>query len=210
MKQDTKRFTSIIISILLLVAALVLYFEFIIPAYTSLEGLKGQEQSEQTLLANENKVVTEVQSLLATYQNDSSSSQSVALALPVGQDVAGALAQVYGIAANSNVTVQGVAISVQAVQSASPSTANAAGQVADAATAGAIVKPVGTVSLQLNGTASYENFKTFLQGLATNIRIFDVNSISLQPVGTITTSKSASAQDIFNYGITVVTYYQSP
>jgi hypothetical protein len=204
MKQETKRLSSIIIAALIVGAALMVYFEFIIPAYTSLQLVKGQEESETTLYANEQQVVSKVKSLLTTYQNDASSSQSVAMALPVGPDVSGALAQIYGIATNANVTIQGAQISTQAVQAA----AAPATTVATAAAAGSIIKPTGAVSFQVTGFSSYESFKSFLQGLETNIRIFDVTAISLQPAGIVATKTQVANPDIFNYTITVVTYYQ--
>ncbi len=204
MKQETKRLSSIIIAALIIVAALMVYFEFIIPAYTSLQLVKGQEESETTLYANEQQVVSKVKSLLTTYQSDASSSQSVAMALPVGPGVSGALAQIYGIATNANVTIQGTQISTQAVQAvAAPATT-----VGAAAAAGSIVKPTGTVSFQVTGSASYESFKSFLQELETNIRIFDVTAISLQPAAIAATKTQTANADMFNYTITVVTYYQ--
>jgi Tfp pilus assembly protein PilO len=213
MKQESKRLTSIILAALILAAALVAYFEFIVPSYTNLETVKGQEESEQALLANENQIVTQGKALLATYQNDASSSQSVALALPVGQDVSGALAQIYGIASNANVTVQGTAISIQAVQ-ATPAAVQTDGstgsQLGNAAATGSIVKPTGTISFQVTGSGSYESIKAFLQELETNIRIFNVTAIALQPTQTIATKTQAASSDVFNYTITVVTYYQAP
>ncbi len=204
MKQETKRLSSIIIAALILAGALVVYFEFIIPAYTSLQLVKGQEESETTLYANEQQVVSKVKSLLATYQSEASSSQSVAMALPVGPDVSGALAQIYGIATNANVTVQGTQISTQAVQAvAAPATT-----VGAAAAAGSIVKPTGTVSFQVTGSGSYESFKTFLQELETNIRIFDVTAVSLQPAAIAASKTQAANNDMFNFTLTVVTYYQ--
>jgi hypothetical protein len=204
MKQETKRLSSIIIAALIIAAALVVYFEFIVPAYTNLQLVKGQEESEATLYSNEQQVVSKVKSLLTTYQSDASSSQSVAMALPVGPDVSGALAQIYGIATNANVTVQGTEISTQAVQAvAAPATT-----VDAVAAAGSIVKPTGTVSFQITGSASYESFKSFLQELETNIRVFDVTAISLQPAAIVATKTQAVTTDMFNYTITVVTYYQ--
>jgi hypothetical protein len=204
MRQETKRLSSIIIAALILAAALMVYFEFIIPAYTNLQLVKGQEESEATLYSNEQQVVSKVKSLLVTYQSDASSSQSVAMALPVGPDVSGALAQIYGIAANANVAIQGTQISTQAVQAVAAS----ATTVGSAAAAGSIVKPTGTVSFQVTGSASYESFKSFLQELETNIRIFDVTAISLQPAAIAATKTQAANADTFNYTITVVTYYQ--
>ncbi len=171
---------------------------------TSRQLVKGQEESETTLYANEQQVVSKVKSLLTTYQSDASSSQSVAMALPVGPGVSGALAQIYGIATNANVTIQGTQISTQAVQAvAAPATT-----VGAAAAAGSIVKPTGTVSFQVTGSASYESFKSFLQELETNIRIFDVTAISLQPAAIAATKTQTANADMFNYTITVVTYYQ--
>jgi uncharacterized membrane protein YeiB len=195
MKQETKRLSSIIIAALLLAAALMVYFEFITSAYTNLQLVKGQEESETTLYANEQQVVSKVKSLLTTYKNDASSSQAVAMALPVGSDVSGALAQIYGIAANANVTIQGTQISTQAVQAVT-------------ASAGSIVKPTGTVSFQVTGSTSYESFKSFLQGLETNIRVFDVTTISLQPATVVATKTQAANADMFNYTVTIVTHYQ--
>jgi Tfp pilus assembly protein PilO len=207
MKQETKRLSSIIIAALILAGALVVYFEFIVPAYANLETIKGQEESETTLYANETQIVNQGKSLLATYQSDASSSQSVAMALPVGQDVSGALAQIYGIGANAGITVQNTGISIQAV--AAPGVA-ASSQIANAATVGSVIKPTGTVSFQVSGSGSYESFKSFLQGLETNIRIFDVTAVSLQPAAIAATKTQAANQDMFNYTVTVVTYYQAP
>ncbi len=209
MKQDTKRFSSIIIAALIIAAAIVVYFELIVPAYANLQDLKGQESGELTVLSNEQQIVTQIQSLLTTYQNNSSSSQLVQLALPVGEDVSGALAQIYGIAVNSDVTIQSAGVSIQAVQSPVTSGSVASGSVATAAANGSIVKPTGTISFTINGTGSYESFKAFLQGLETNIRLFNVTAISLMP-GTVSATKTQAAnQDMFSYSMTIVTYYQA-
>lgn len=213
MKQESKRFSSIILAALLIVGALIVYFEFIVPAYTNLETVKGQEESEKTLYANETQIVGQVKGLLSTYQNDASSSQLVAMALPVGPDVSGALAQIYGIAANTGASVQGTAVSIQAIQSPAGVAPidETSGTIADAAAAGSVIKPTGTVSIQITGSGSYEALNAFLQGLETNIRIFDVTALTIQPAATQVLAKGQTANpDMFNYTITVVTYYQAP
>ena len=206
MKQETKRLYSLIIAAVIVIAAIVVYFEFIVPAYTNLETVKGQEESETTLYANETQIVKQGNQLLVTYQSDASSSQSIAVALPVGEDLSGALAQIYGIATNANVVIQNVGISAQAVAAQGVGTG---GQIANAAAAGSVIKPTGTVSFQIAGYGSYESFKSFLLGLETNIRIFNVTTISLQPAAAAPATKTQAANpDVFNYTITVVTYYQ--
>lgn len=210
MKQENKQLYSIILAGIILVAALVVYFEFIVPSYTNLEAVKGQEESETTLYANEQQIVSQGKSLLVTYQSETSSSQSVAMALPVGQDISGALAQIYGIAANSNLTIQNIGVSVQAVNAAAPQGGGTGSAIAGAAAAGSVIKPTGTVSFQISGAGSYESFKSFLQGLETNIRIFNVMAISLQPAAVAATKTQAANSDMFNYTVTVITYYQAP
>jgi len=203
MKQESKRLSSIIIAALIAAAALVVYFEFIVPAYTNIQTLKGQTESEVAAYANQKQIVKDVNSLLTEYESNTSSSQLVALALPVGQDISGALAQIYGIASNTGVTVRATGVSAQAVQAvAAPS--------GGSATAGSIVKPTGTASFQISGSGSYESIKNFLMGLTTNIRIFNVTALSLQPAAILATKTQAANPDMFNYTVTVVTYYQAP
>jgi len=213
MKQDTKRFSSIIFAGLLLAGALIVYFEFIIPSYGNLEMLKGQVESEQQLYGNEKQISTNVNSLLASYNSNSSTSQLVDMALPVGEDLSGALAQVYGLAQNSNVTVQSTGISVQAVQAATggstaPTAPPGGSGLAAAASTGSIIKPTGSISIQISGTGSYESIKSFLQGLESNIRIFDVTGMTLQPASGPDT-KTGATQDLFTYSLTATTYYQA-
>ena len=73
------------------------------------------------------------------------------------------------------------------------------------------MKPLGSFSFRLAASGSYENFKNFLSEIETNIRIFDVKTVALQPAGVAaqTGAKAASSQDAFNYTITVATYYQT-
>lgn len=210
MKQNSKRLTSIIIAALFLVFSLIVYLEFIVPAYTNLQDEKGQAMGESALLANEKQVVSQVQSLITTYQGEASSTQSVNMALPVGQNVADALAQVFGIATNAGFTLSGTGITVQSIQptvTQSPTDSTTIGSVA--ATGGSIVRPAGTVTFAITGSGSYESFNSFLQGLENNIRLFDVTGISIQPAIATGAKGQPGSADFFNYTITVVTYYQS-
>lgn len=210
MKQNSKRFTSIIIAALFLVFALVVYLEFIVPSYTNLQDEKGQAMSEAALLANETQVVSQVKSLITTYQGEASSTQSVNLALPVGQNVADALAQVFGIATNTGFDLTGTGITVQSIQPTvtQPTTdSTTIGSVS--AAGGSIVRPAGTVTFAITGSGSYESLNSFLQGLENNIRLFDVSGISIQPAAPAGSKIQAGGADFFNYAITVVTYYQS-
>jgi hypothetical protein len=209
MKQTTKRLSSTIIALLFIIAVFVIFFDLIEPEYATVQSLRGQEESEQVLLATEQNLVKQVQGIISTYQSQSSQVQEVGLAMPVGQDSSEAVAQVYGIAANSGLTIQNVAISAQSsAASASPSAgtsgAGVVGQI------GTIVRPKGSLSLQITAVGNYVSLKTFLGGLETNIRVFDVTGIGINPVASINgPSTAGTTQDLFTYTITAVAYYQS-
>lgn len=210
MKQTSQRFSSIIFAFLVLVVAAVVFFEFVQPEYGNLMALKGQVSAQQQFLANQQEIATKMQSVLASVGNQASSSQAVNLALPVGVDSAGAIAQLYGLAGASSLTIQSVGISLQAAQqTASQSTAASAPGTANVAS---LIKPAGSITFQVTASGSYEGLKTFLQGLETNVRIFDVKALSIKPVPTVTTAGAVvnGSQDLYNYSITVVAYYQSP
>jgi len=189
-----------ILALLLVVAAFAMYFELLSPAYATLQTQKGQELGDQQLLSNEKQVVTQVQTLISQYQNQTQAEQSVQMALPNGPDVSGALTQLYGLAAANSISIQSVGISVQAV-APTPTGAPVTDQIENAAAGASITEPLGTVSFALSASGSYENFKSFLQSLETNLRLFDVGSISITKAG-------GTSQDNFQYDITVVTYYQ--
>src|SRR5579864_7730514 len=103
MKQSSKRLYSMIIALGLLLASLLFFFDLISPTYTDLQAAKGKELSSQTLLSTEQNTVTEAKSLLNQYKTDTAGQASLALAMPSGPNISGALAQIYGLAQNNNI-----------------------------------------------------------------------------------------------------------
>lgn len=201
MKQNTKRLYSMIIALVFVIMALVWYFDFLVPAYTDLQASKGNQVSEQNLLDNETTIVTQFQGLLSSYQGQASDEQAVNAALPINPHLADAIAQIYGIASANAITLGSMGISSQLVRA--PAADNG---VTGAASTGQIVNPMGTISFTLGTLGTYENFINFLTALQTNMRLFDVKQFSFSPAGA--TGKSSSP-DLFNFDLTVTTYYQS-
>lgn len=200
MKQSSKRFMSMLLSLAFIVGAFLVFFELIQPSYTDLSTLKGQRLSAEQFLANEQQIVAQVKKLVVQSQGDQTAAQNLALAMPSGPDVAGALAQVYGIAGNNGVAIKTIGVSP-------PRT-----EIATASAAGMVLKPPGTFSLQLSADGSYEAIKNFLSQLETNIRVFDVTALTVQPVAAVAAAGKGPAPtpDAFDYTITVATYYQLP
>ena len=200
MKPTTKRLSGTLFALFLLVVAAFVFFELVQPEYGNLMTLKGDAVSEQQLFANEQKLVLQAQSVLGTYQSQSSSTQAVNLAMPIGPNSAEALAQLYGLATNSSLAMQSVGISLQT----SPQSSQSTGALA-------LIKSQSSVTFQITATGSYEALKTFLQGLENNVRVFDVTGLSIHPVNSITSTGASqvAAQDFYTYTITAVAYYQS-
>ena len=202
MKQSSKRLLSIIIALLLVIVALVVFFDLIQPEYADILQTKGQIAAENDLYQTESQAVASAQKVLGEFQKQQGGgSSAVALALPTGEDLAGAIAQVYGLAANNNLAIQSLTLSAPTLQ----------GTGSGAQTA-ATTKPLGSFSLQVNAIGTYENFKNFISGIETNIRIFDVRGATIAPASQAATGGKTIApasQDLFNYTMTIVTYYQT-
>ena len=185
MKQTSKRLLSIGVAIIGIIGALIVFFNLVQPEYANMEDLKGQAAGRQDLLTSEGQAVKQVQQLVSSYK--SGSNAKVALAVPTGQDLAGALTQIYGLAQNTGIAIQGIGISTPSLQQ--PSSA-----------APQLIRPLGTIAFQVAATGSYENLKNFLSGLETNVRIFDLKTLAITP---------GALPGSFTYSISVTTYYQT-
>ncbi len=189
MKQTSKRLASIGLALVFLIVALVLLFDLVQPEYANFQTLKGQLAGRQAFLDSETTAVAQAQTLISQYQGQNASEQTATLAMPTGEDLAGALAQIYGLAQNSGVAVQTVGISAPTLQSQAASSTN-------------LVQPLGTMTFQISATGSYESLQNFLSGLATNVRIFDVKGLNIvSPAGV-----TGKTSDVFSYNITVAAY----
>jgi hypothetical protein len=167
------------------------------------QALRGKQLGEQNYLTSQTALVKQVQTTLNTYQNEAQGSANVSLAMPSGEDIAGALAQIQGIATNNDIDITGVTVTAPEIQVSKTGTSLSSST--------SPIKPLGSFAFKLTGSGSYESLKNFLSEIETNVRIFDVETFSLQPmaVTTVPGSKTTPSRDAFNYSITVDTYYQT-
>ena len=197
MKQTTKRFLSMMGGLILLVSALVVYFEFITPVYSEVQEIKSKQIGSSRFLLDEQETIEKVRDLISSYQGQVKVQEVVSMALPSEEeDAPGALAQIYGLSKNSGLAMQSAAISSADAQSVSD---------ADKSAAFSLQKPIGQVSFNLRLNGSYADLKGFLSLLETNIRVFDLVSISVQQSGL----GEDAPKDFYGYNMTVVAYYQS-
>ncbi|MDO8536844.1 MAG: hypothetical protein Q7R94_01200 [bacterium] len=206
MRQTTKRFTSMIIGLIFLVVALVVYFEFIQPAYEDAQAIKAKIFSQQEFLDSKKETINQVQKLISSYQGQAQIEAAISAALPIGEDLAGAIAHLTGISENSSLVLQSISASV-----AAPPASNKPKGGEQANFQASLQKPIGSVNFHLKLTGSYENLKTFISFLETNIRIFDLKSLGVQAASQSQPAqgKALAQQDFFNYEIGVTAYYQT-
>ncbi len=206
MKQTTKRFLSMILGVVFFVGSVVTYFQFIQPEYGEILKLKSTMASLQSFLDKEKQAINTVKQLISDYNTKNEKiQQTVSLVLPTEPDVAGAVAQLYGLSQNNNLQLKSVGISVSGLS-------NAPSQVTGLAPSNlalALQRPKGTLSLSTVLTGSYEDFKAFLSELQTNIRIFDIKSLAVSPIINVN-NKVPQPIERFTFSISVATYYQSP
>ncbi len=188
-----------ILGLMFLVGALIVYFDFIQPVYGEAQELKAKQLSLEDFLNNQKVAIGKVQDLINAYQGQGEVRQAVSLALPEREDVVGALAQIYGLVQSSGLSLQ----SVSASEAGSGNLRSSPGQLAQGTS---FIKPIGISTFQLKLSGSYEDLKVFLARLETNMRVFDLRSLVIQPTITQT---GKSLQISYAYDLTVATYNQS-
>ena len=156
-----------ILGLVLIVAALMVYFQFIKPAYDESQEVKSQQLGHSLFLREEQAAVKKVQELISAYQAQSETQNALFLALPAEEDAAGALAQIYGIARIAGLEFQSASVSSQGSQAGSSDLGQTEAQ------GFSLQKPVGTITLSSQLSGSYEGFKDFLGLLENNLRIFE-------------------------------------
>jgi len=194
MRATTKRALSLLLASSSLVASLVIFTTLILPEYRVVTRLRGELASKSDLLEKQQTAITQVQGLIAKYQGVAKLGESLSLALPNEESVASIMAQINAISRSSGVVIRSVGISYPP-----PTKPKTARKRPDRRVSSA--RDIGTLKLELDIVGNYSAIKKFLKFLETNIRIMDTRSLTINQAG-------KSDQDIYNYSITVDTYYQ--
>ncbi|MEK7212729.1 MAG: type 4a pilus biogenesis protein PilO [Patescibacteria group bacterium] len=196
MKQSAKRLISSVTALLLIVAAFVSFFNLVKPAYSEVFKLRGEETSLEGLKKSQGEIVLKIQKLIATYNDADEARETVSRVLPATPSLAEALAQVNGLALNNTLTPQFISVS----------SINVPVQVeGEKKSVGAMIRPIVPVVFQIKLTGSYGDFKKFLDNIQTNVRLFDIGNLTVQPINT----QGKVSRDLYSYDLSVVTYYQS-
>jgi len=189
MKTTTKRSFSLLGSIVFLIAGLVIYANFIRTEYKRALDLRGQLAAKNQLLADQKKVIMQVQDLINQYKGTTQLQDMVSLALPSGEEVAPIFQQINAIAKGSGLITQAFGLNTLAFK--------------PAATQQPFAKNLGTIQITLKLFGPYQGLKNFLQAIESNVRVMDLSEIRLD-------SAAKPGQDAYNFSVVLNTYYQQP
>jgi Tfp pilus assembly protein PilO len=184
MKGSTKRAFSILIASIFFIAGIGVYVYLIKPAYQDINLKRGELYTKTTQLSDYKNTISQMQKLLATYESLSQAQQSVSLMLPNDSSIPQAAYQISGLASMSGLNLQSMSLKELAT---TPSTA--------------LLKGMSTLRFSVKMTGTYESMKSFLQNLASNIRVFNVNTIKVEKLGNLS--------NVFTFNFELDAYYQT-
>jgi Tfp pilus assembly protein PilO len=190
MKKSTERLISLTIAMILLLASLVIYFDFIQSTYGDVQNIRGEIASKQSFLDSQKQTIGQIQSLLSDYKNEADFQTNLSTALPLDPESASALGQLNGLAQANN-------LNLASVNSTNKSNLNLASK-----SEASLINPVGVSEFKLRLIGKYEDIRSLIINLESNYRIFDVQQINISPV-------ADPKQDSYNLDLTVDTYYQT-
>jgi len=187
MKPAVKRTVSLLVSALVLIAAVVGYVILVKPAYREILQLRGVLKSKSDFFNEQSLAIGKVDNMILQYQGASKLQDTVSLSFPLKEDLASLFNQLRTLAELSGLRIEIFGVKPLSFQSL---------------VAAPLIKNVGTLQVSLRVTGSYEAFKQFLGGLETNVRLMNVQQITIERLG-------SAAANLFSYNLLVNTYYQS-
>ena len=188
MKASTKRLLVLISSAFLLLFSFVAFNTTLKSAYANIQVLRGSLQVQQKAQMDKSDAIQYLNTLYGKNKVDIDKiSNDLFLAIPDDANTANIMDQVQQICSSNNVVINSVNISKSSIRKTSTST---------------LVKGLGILQVSLDLVGSYESFKEVLRLMENNIRIMDVGSVGISQADILN-------RGVFNFGLTVYTYYQA-
>jgi len=198
MKHSAKRLLSMVLGLGLMAAAFIIFVSFTRPAYDEIQQIRNEKYTFDLELKNKKQAIEDVITLIKQHQNDSSFSESISMVFPTSPELSSALAQIHSLAVDINrLALASISVSESGNQISRSSGGSGGGGIT-------LEKPIRTISFNLNLAGSYSNLKNFLGMIEKNIRLFDIESVNLNPAA----SGSKVPVDLYSYQVKITAYYQ--
>ncbi len=167
MRASSKRILSIGLAALLLIGALLVYANLIQPTGEVIKERRGLLESKNLLLAVERGAIEQVQSLIGQFQNIQAAEDSVLLAVPVDEDVLGAIRQIDSASKISGVNLVSLGFGIESMPPPPQP----------------FLRRMGALNISLRAEGGYVNLKGFLERLEQSIRVANIRNFNFSPGG---------------------------
>ena len=171
-----------------IIASMAAFSYLITPAYGDINDKRAEVRSRQSLKDDYEKSLDQIKQLKDKYQSVIESKNNISYILPPSHNTAEIVNQISNLAAVNRLTLDSLSVQRESVRGASNFRAS---------------NGVATLRFNVNISGTYENFRTYLGNLETNINLMDVSDLK---IGVANVAGKGSS---FSYTFTLDTYYQA-
>jgi len=173
---------STIVSIIIFLASIGIFFGYVDPTYKNDQGLSSQLGQYENALSNSKELLAERDKLITKLNTFSQSDvNKLQTLLPDSVDSVALIIELDSIASQFGMRVRNF--------TATPGASD---------TLGVSATPYGTLSLSFTTTASFETFVAFLKTVENDLRLIDISNV---------TFTSASNNSVYDFTVSLNTYW---
>jgi len=173
--------------------AVVVFFD--IPGVENILNIRKEIDAEKQVFSDNQALSQKVEGLVGVYKNNKESIDKMDNILPPNVDIPDLIVQLEAL-----VFEQGLILDKLEVKIPTEETASSRAEAARTGQVAAAVQKYKIVNIELGFTGDYSALKNFLKATEENMRLIDIDSIGISP--------EAEASGIFNYDLTLKSYYQ--
>ena len=180
--------------------ALVVFFD--IPAVREVLNLRKTLSEQTKILGDKQEFSIKVEKLIKNYEDNKEDAEKINCALPLGKEIPNLIVQFEALGAEGGMTIEQIGFSSVEDQATSKA------KVVRTETGEGVVQQTGesaknykTMAVNLKMSGDYYAFKNFLAAVEENIRLMNIEIINFTPL-------SSQDSQLFNFEITLKTYYQ--
>ena len=188
MKDSDKKIYSVISISVLIAGALFVFINLVMPAMDEVKVMRGERDAVVASYADAQNTLSYIKSLKNTYNTIPDARNAVSSFIPSSNNVSDLVSQIYGLSKVAGVNINSIYFKD------APPELPAGNKVQP------IPAPYGTVTATMAMNGSYENIKSFVKMLETNIRLIDPVSLTL--------SGGGSVSPVLDGTLVVNSYYQ--
>ena len=188
MRASTKRILSIFISGVLFIATLVVYSSLIKPEIERVGKKRALVFSKSEAFQNQTAAVEKVRELVSKLKEAKQLGETIGLIMPQKPDVTGLMGQLQTMTRTSQTDLKSFTIKPLPFESEEKP----------------LVRRLGVSAVDITVEGSYESVKVFLKSLETNVRLMNIESFAIGPLG----GAEKTLQDFYSAKIAFKVYYQ--